>query len=149
MCSDHFISGKPSLLYDSNNPDWVPSQNLGYGQACGDTTRYERVTSRHMKRKELQEKEESEPKRNRVDASQTESQESESGTAVQTNFTYHNIDDVELEINKLRGEVETLCKSKERDNLSMDAFQFSDSVYILHWPTKLGSSFSGVRVFRK
>ncbi len=65
------------------------------------------------------------------------------------NFTYHNIDDLKLEINKLRGEVETLCKSKERDNLSMDAFQFSDSVYILHWPTKLGSSFSGVRVFRK
>ena len=29
VCSDHFISGNPSLLYDSINPDWVPSINLG------------------------------------------------------------------------------------------------------------------------
>ena len=30
VCSDHFISGCPSQLYDTTNPDWVPSINLGY-----------------------------------------------------------------------------------------------------------------------
>lgn len=25
VCSDHFIKGKPSPLYDMSNPDWVPS----------------------------------------------------------------------------------------------------------------------------
>ncbi|XP_022808109.1 uncharacterized protein LOC111345105 [Stylophora pistillata] len=30
VCSDHFISGKPSSIYDKDNPDWAPSQKLGY-----------------------------------------------------------------------------------------------------------------------
>ena len=30
VCSDHFISGKPSSLYVCTNPDWISSINLGY-----------------------------------------------------------------------------------------------------------------------
>ncbi|XP_074624500.1 uncharacterized protein LOC141882444 isoform X2 [Acropora palmata] len=30
VCSDHFISGKPSSIYGKDNPDWAPSQKLGY-----------------------------------------------------------------------------------------------------------------------
>ena len=30
LCSDHFITGSPSSLYDITNPDWVPSVNLGH-----------------------------------------------------------------------------------------------------------------------
>ena len=30
VCSDHFIGGSPSPLYDTTNPDWVPSVSLGY-----------------------------------------------------------------------------------------------------------------------
>lgn len=30
VCSDHFHSGKPSMLYDDTNMDWVPSLRLGY-----------------------------------------------------------------------------------------------------------------------
>ena len=29
VCSDHFVSGKPSLLYDDKNPHWVLILNLG------------------------------------------------------------------------------------------------------------------------
>ncbi|PWA33138.1 hypothetical protein CCH79_00018706, partial [Gambusia affinis] len=29
VCSDHFVSGRPSALYDDANPDWAPSINLG------------------------------------------------------------------------------------------------------------------------
>ena len=30
ICSDHFVSGSPSTLYDENNPDWATPLNLGY-----------------------------------------------------------------------------------------------------------------------
>ena len=32
VCSEHFISGSPSQLYDQNNPDWAPCLKLGYEQ---------------------------------------------------------------------------------------------------------------------
>ncbi|KAK6173756.1 hypothetical protein SNE40_017158 [Patella caerulea] len=49
VCSDHFISGKPSELYRETNPDWVPTQNLGYQckDAYGsDVSRYDRLQKR-------------------------------------------------------------------------------------------------------
>ncbi|KAJ8911319.1 hypothetical protein NQ315_017015 [Exocentrus adspersus] len=30
ICSKHFVSGKPSKLQDRNDPDWVPSVDMGY-----------------------------------------------------------------------------------------------------------------------
>ena len=47
VCSDHFICGKPSALYDSTSPDWVPSLKMGYNKAgCkNDSDRYERANS--------------------------------------------------------------------------------------------------------
>nr|XP_047146385.1 uncharacterized protein LOC124819165 [Hydra vulgaris] len=30
ICSDHFISGKPASLFSQNDPDWVPSLNMGH-----------------------------------------------------------------------------------------------------------------------
>ena len=30
ICSDHFVSGSPSTLYDEINPDWATPLNLGY-----------------------------------------------------------------------------------------------------------------------
>ena len=28
ICSEHFVHGKPSALFDSTSPDWVPSLKL-------------------------------------------------------------------------------------------------------------------------
>ncbi|XP_062576036.1 uncharacterized protein LOC134237904 [Saccostrea cucullata] len=30
ICSDHFVTGKPSSLYQDCDPDWAPSKNLGH-----------------------------------------------------------------------------------------------------------------------
>ena len=30
ICSKHFISGRPAYLYDTTNPDWLPTLNLGH-----------------------------------------------------------------------------------------------------------------------
>ena len=52
VCSDHFINGEPSKLYDNTNPDWAPTLKLGYvvdaspaGCASGND-RYERAVKR-------------------------------------------------------------------------------------------------------
>ena len=55
VCSDHFVSGSPSALFDENNPDWAPSLNLGYDSESMDSIeaksgRYERAVERSRKR---------------------------------------------------------------------------------------------------
>ena len=55
VCSDHFVSGMPAKLYDSNNPDWAPSLKLGYNktgtQAECSMGRYERATQRNARKR--------------------------------------------------------------------------------------------------
>ena len=55
VCSDHFVSGSPSALFDEKNPDWAPSLNLGYDSESMDSIeaksgRYERAVGRSRKR---------------------------------------------------------------------------------------------------
>ena len=48
------FSGKPSTIYDKNNPDWAPNQNLGYdfrGVSVTSHERYERTQGRSEKRR--------------------------------------------------------------------------------------------------
>ena len=30
VCSQHFKSGKPAVLYDTTNPDWLPTIHMGH-----------------------------------------------------------------------------------------------------------------------
>uniref|UniRef100_T1IH87 THAP-type domain-containing protein n=1 Tax=Strigamia maritima TaxID=126957 RepID=T1IH87_STRMM len=50
VCSDHFVSGKPST--DEENVDWVPSINLGHSKLqnkkISDTSRSERMKKRQL-----------------------------------------------------------------------------------------------------
>ena len=57
VCSDHFISGKPNSLYNSTNPDWISSLNLGYtdGNTGSDELRYKRAKERAAKRRRVNE----------------------------------------------------------------------------------------------
>ena len=55
VCSEHFVSGKPSKPYDATNPDWSPSLNLGH--SCikqSDTSRHDRASSRVKKRRKVE-----------------------------------------------------------------------------------------------
>ncbi|XP_014678815.1 PREDICTED: uncharacterized protein LOC106818641 [Priapulus caudatus] len=56
ICSDHFITGKPSTLFDCTNPDWAPTINLGHDKvteasAARDSKRYKRTLGREEKKK--------------------------------------------------------------------------------------------------
>ena len=54
VCSDHFVSGAPSKLYDVTNPDWAPSLKLVYEKVSKRslTSRSERY-DRAVKRRRL------------------------------------------------------------------------------------------------
>ena len=55
ICSDHFVSGSPSTLYDEINPDWATPLNLGYESVSihsieAKSERCERAVERSRKR---------------------------------------------------------------------------------------------------
>ena len=56
VCSDHFVTGMPSELYDTTHPDWAPSQKLGYTPDLPQSVqeRYERAAQRSAKKIELE-----------------------------------------------------------------------------------------------
>ena len=76
VCGDHFHSGKAAPLWDKNNPDWVPSLNLGHDKLnqsatkeCDTATKLERarrVTER-MKRQLQRHEDELKQKINKPD----------------------------------------------------------------------------------
>ena len=84
VCSDHFICGKSSALYDSTSPDWVPSLNMGHNKAgcINDSDRYERANSRKRRAHEVEFR--------------------ETGTAVQTDMTSSDIVQLQQEVNRLK-----------------------------------------------
>ena len=77
VCSDHFIGWKPSTLYETAHPNWIPSRNLGHSErkeVWGD--RYARATERAAKKRQTKQEYESTVDDNFSSV--------KSGTAVQT-----------------------------------------------------------------
>ena len=56
ICSRHYPSGKPADLLDENNPDWLPTLNLGHRNSLSESTaraaeeRWERMKEREARR---------------------------------------------------------------------------------------------------
>ncbi|XP_040072713.1 uncharacterized protein LOC120844824 [Ixodes scapularis] len=46
ICSVHFVTGKPSALFDPNHPDWAPCLLLGHKKFSRGTARYNRLKVR-------------------------------------------------------------------------------------------------------
>ena len=53
VCSNHFISGRTSKLYETCDPDWAPSINLGYSPHNVNTSGID-IFNRRKRRKEFQ-----------------------------------------------------------------------------------------------
>ena len=95
VCSDHFVTGMPSKLYDSTHPDWAPSQKLGYRRLSsdGDRSRHERTLKRStIKNQPVEEDERSKEC--------LEELECVSGVEVQTTLTSSDIAQMEEEVGK-------------------------------------------------
>ena len=58
ICSRHFISGKPASPLDENNPDWLPTLNMGHSKQSSESRaravaeRWERMKARESLNKE-------------------------------------------------------------------------------------------------
>lgn len=125
ICSDHFLSGKPSELYDDKNPDWVPSVNLGHNEMRCDPERYERAKRREAKRRKLNEEHEQNEEREQdqeLDEEQDGSSDHETGTSVQTDVTLKDMAALELNISCFKSQIEEMKKR----SLSQECFEKSD-----------------------
>ena len=88
VCSDHLIGGKPSTLYVTTHPDWIPSRHLGHSERKeAEGERYARAAERAAKKIQTEQECES-----TVDDSLSGM---ESGTAVQTTLVMYEIASME------------------------------------------------------
>ncbi|XP_052775597.1 uncharacterized protein LOC128213649 [Mya arenaria] len=91
VCSDHFISGQKSALYDRENPDWAPSINLG---STASTPSPLVATGRFARRRARSEKCEAARVLLSIGESCEPSLEEEAGTSSQTDLSSLVIDSV-------------------------------------------------------
>ena len=130
VCSDHFITGSPSSLYDSTNPDWVPSLNLGHTNgtctdesACVctsvDTTlqRYARVQERASKRRKL---DDIDAARNEGDSCVEPESTLHCEKEIQTDLRLSDLVSCEMELNLLKNKVNA-------STLTFESFQEDDA----------------------
>ena len=97
----------------------------------------------------MQDKEDSEAKKSRIESSQAADSEGETGIAVQTDFTHHQFNELQLEINQLRGKIETLSKAKPRDNVAIEAYQGNNYLVTFYTGLPNWEVFSAVHEFVK
>ncbi len=127
VCSIHFISGKPSTVYDLNNPDWAPSVNMGYesSESCQASRRYQRLKERNKSAASTSSKE----------SNLSYDDDSVPGIACQTELTGVMIDDREKLIKSLQHDNmilrQDLIQAKEDNStntISLEAFQKKDDL---------------------
>ena len=121
VCSDHFISGKPSDVDDDTNPDWVPSRNMGYSSKhCPTPERYERA-QRRSKRPRLNEEDVADPDESVFEDEEAAEQELVSGEEVQTVLMCADIQSLEGDLAQLRATV-----SSKQNSFTKEEFQSND-----------------------
>ena len=102
VCSDHFVSGSPSKLFDDSSPDWAPSLHLGYDSHESDcvdarSERYERVMERQSRKRASHELDPDRPS-NISDQDDDPADREESripAISTQTDVTMENLDSLE------------------------------------------------------
>ena len=88
-----------------------------------DSDRYERANSRKRRTHRVEFK-----NKIKLDESQVE----ETGTAVQTGMTNSDIVQLQQEVNRLKREVKALTEVKPKDNLSIELFKASNSLFNIY-----------------
>ena len=110
ICSDHFVSGAPSPLYDETNEDWVPTLNLGWEdfvpestlQACGE------IGDRAAKRRMIMDMFCDE--QNKVGDEEVNSSDTDDGVSVQTDLSGANLPSLVGELEEVKRDNCTLTR---------------------------------------
>ena len=138
VCSEHFVSGQPSKLYESTHPDWAPSRNLGHDEKRAKASggmRYARAVERAVKRSRIEDDQDE-----HFDICESESDtehnvnDLESGTAVQTSLTQEEVNSMEKKLvqlegekNYLEGQLAMLKQEIQEKKLDEEAFRDNDA----------------------
>lgn len=129
VCSDHFTSGKPAKLYDTTNPDWVPTLNLGHYEAkTGDSLiRHDRAVGRATKRRKLNE-EQAIAKEER-DNQQESIREEEKRTQAQKDQEKDEVEKLRCELQKSRCELDEVKKELARTHEKLRAHTLDEESF--------------------
>ncbi len=123
VCSDHFISGAPAKLYDSDNPVWAPSVRLGHSSSSRQCSldRYQRSIARKKRRRVCDGDNYDHVKRTALEPEESVTPDEEplasnslnddvNGTLVQTELTVKDIHVMESKISELHKSQEQIEK---------------------------------------
>ena len=153
VCSDHFVSGMPSSLYDTLNEDWAPSKNLGYRDdhtISKDAMERQTRASERAARKRNREEMEMLNEGNNIEIEDNSSSSGETNTAAvetQTTLSQNDIvimeeevrgmraqlahsiskDDVEKKVHDLEQKIEGLTGKLKKHSLDEAAFENDDN----------------------
>ena len=134
VCSDHFLSGRPSALYDRTNPDWVPTLSLGHSESHSfdtsthSTSRYERAKEREAKRCKLEVEEAESSDYTGEDHERPEDEGLEVSTSTKSVQTVLGQDD----IIRLQHEVSCLKSKLAERTLSEEVLKTNDSMVLFY-----------------
>ncbi|CAN8013760.1 unnamed protein product [Ixodes persulcatus] len=159
VCGRHFIKGKPSSLMDDANPDWAPTQHLGYErgeQPLGEiSARYQRSKKRQKKAvqsetstppcQSLQDRAspldssmDPEPDRGSPPPScSVDSAASNREAAMQTDLTEEGLRAFDMDNRRLASELRTLAKQKQQLEVTEASLREDDAKVLFY--TGLGS----------
>ena len=139
VCSDHFIGGHPSKLYENTHPDWTPSRNLGYTKRREEDggARYARAADRCAKRRRTENGNSTHSTGDDCVSDQSTGDVSvsdeESGTAVQTTLMMDELTSMEEKVMHMESEkalmksqLEAAKKEIRENKLDEDGFCKSD-----------------------
>ena len=129
VCSDHFTSGKPAKLYDTTNPDWVPTLNLGHceGKTGDSLIRHDRAVGRATKRRKFNE-EQAIAKEER-DNQQESIREEEKRTQVQKDQEKDEVEKLLCELQKSRSELDDVKKELARTHEKLRAHTLDEESF--------------------
>ncbi|XP_049527542.1 uncharacterized protein LOC125947190 [Dermacentor silvarum] len=149
VCGAHFVSGRPSKLWEETNPDWAPSLLLGYGSRHADPARYDRAKRRRLQKDEADaasaavsaaiaesigtdtgDAVEGQPPPGDEDESGTE--ENAPGVAAQTELTSVGLQALETQCLALNEALYTARSENEQLQLSKAAFQGCEAKVIFY-----------------
>ncbi|KAJ8929371.1 hypothetical protein NQ314_017952 [Rhamnusium bicolor] len=137
ICSNHFITGQPAELEDKDNPDWIPSQNVGYtsintkDQEAIET--HSRIANRRKRLKMIQMFDESasmqevvEPVAGPSTSMEYSEEEGSSGVEVQTEMGMDHLNKVFSDLNFCNEKIHALQKQLKAMDLSEESFLNND-----------------------
>ncbi|XP_050500913.1 uncharacterized protein LOC126886507 [Diabrotica virgifera virgifera] len=129
VCSKHFIQGQPAKLEDVNDPDWIPTQNMGYSRGPvkrkQDIERLERVKKRSSTKVSQEDNDTFiENENNTVSESNTTAMyEDSTGTETQTELTSDDIEQMAQQLKFANKKIDELTRRINKTILSFESLE--------------------------